>query len=853
MTDYITPVKGIVKALETGTKLAKRVSRSTASNSELHASTIFESARALQESLAESAKDISDAYAQLLGSCGDRFALGLTEDQAIQQKFKDLRIDLIDHINECQDYDDDDLGSFNRAAFTALEQRSHECAIVCLEIFNRVRDRLLQDNLQNFKLDKTEARGDESQPSHIRQLNFTRKPVPFSGPPRSNISAAPTEVNQSVPSVGPPPFEPVKPPSAWIIESPTHSALGSPASSSLGTSPRRGSRDISPSSRPDGLVSREIRHQREVVKFRVAANEEFLEKRRQSRLLFQNELRMSISSIDEHRASDIFSEVSVISPLYDGSRSPVSPINGYESRASGNGYEILMERERSLGHASQTSAGSRGSRTSSIIQDNLHRSDSQASQESIFGLRSPPLSPPLSTHRTSATGNLATTLKLPGFGKGVEPGIEVVDRINHDSGLILANESQQTGQPTPTASMKSADHPMRHDSSFYRFGGFCEGAKQILRGEAGFKPVNRPLGHYSSVQHAKCLKCSYEINWERLVKDNRPDSTGVHDNHGIRWREKFLSKSHAKSSSMDEPMFACIFCVEERKTVEEHDATIFFSTDSLFRHLAKHSQPLPNIAGITILYGSQLPHIIYHDYDIHFTTSESRAMPYSIDKISSRVANRPSAHATKTHYFKATDTKHHDPDGNPTLNFAAGARIIGITFPDRFSGQWCVGYHDGDRGAFPASAVTLELPLRENDLMNAQSSLVAYAKWEFKPKDAKDGGWLKFSKGERISAIGYAYQDQWCWSGQTSKGKWGLFPRAFVHNLQEISPPTDSGPPSRGLGLRIGSIPLGRKKSSRRERSGSVVSSGSGSGSLHRGQPGLELVSSLTRSPSSWR
>jgi hypothetical protein len=47
-------------------------------------------------------------------------------------------------------------------------------------------------------------------------------------------------------------------------------------------------------------------------------------------------------------------------------------------------------------------------------------------------------------------------------------------------------------QVTPTTSLRSLDYPMRHDSSFYKFGGFCEGAKVLVRGEQGFKIVKRP-------------------------------------------------------------------------------------------------------------------------------------------------------------------------------------------------------------------------------------------------------------------------------------------------------------------------------------------------------------------------
>ena len=87
---------------------------------------------------------------------------------------------------------------------------------------------------------------------------------------------------------------------------------------------------------------------------------------------------------------------------------------------------------------------------------------------------------------------MATTLQTPDFGKGVEPGLEVANGIDYENEKIVVGSDDVYHQPTPTASMKSIDYPIRHDTSFYKFGGFCEGAKAILRGENGLKVVKRP-------------------------------------------------------------------------------------------------------------------------------------------------------------------------------------------------------------------------------------------------------------------------------------------------------------------------------------------------------------------------
>lgn len=265
----------------------------------------------------------------------------------------------------------------------------------------------------------------------------------------------------------------------------------------------------------------------------------------------------------------------------------------------------------------------------------------------------------------------------------------------------------------------------------------------------------------------------------------------------------------------------------------------------LFNHLAKHSRPLPNVAGIITLYGFQPPETL--DFDIHFTTSEPRPAEYNMTEIASKVATRPTARAISTHHPKPSVRSARDPDGNPSLHFAAGAKIVGITFPERFGGQWCFGYHDGSRGCLPADKIALEMPVKEDILMNPQSTLSAVARWDFKPKDAKDGGWLKFSKGDKLTCIGYTFQDQWCWSGQNSKGKWGIFPSSFAKDLKDTiiiqRPGTMKSQSFSRTGSGFGSIMgLGRKTSKSHERSNSMMSNVSGSGSIStQSAPDLEM------------
>lgn len=309
-------------------------------------------------------------------------------------------------------------------------------------------------------------------------------------------------------------------------------------------------------------------------------------------------------------------------------------------------------------------------------------------------------------------------------------------------------------------------------------------------------------------------------------------------------------------------MFGCVFCLEERKTIEEHDATVFFSIAQLFRHLAKHPRPLPKVPGFNVLYGAQTA----VDFDLCFMVTEPVLSSFGMKEIAAEVATCPAATAISVNYPKSFISK--DPDeGTQHLHFALGARVLGVTFPDRLNGQYCIGYHDGERGCFPASAVTLELPAKEDVLMNIQSNLVAIAKWDFKPKDVKEGKWLKFSKGEKISAVAFTLQEQWCWSGQNSKGKWGLFPSVFVTDLQQAEATTAKLESSLGtvksggrkfgsFGSRLGS--MGKKKSTLemrstvdKKKSGGHIRSGSAGSvnNLAAAGPGVDITQPTFPSP----
>ncbi|KAI9645287.1 hypothetical protein NHQ30_006022 [Ciborinia camelliae] len=861
--DFAAPVKGIIKALDAGIKLTKRVS-TAANHGPENLKYISELAQNLQRDLEKSSQAISDAYRDAVGSCGEDFAKALMEDASIQNRLKEVRIDIRDHIDECQDFDEN-LESFQLSAFTNVKQQSKRCRTECTFIFNNLRDRIDQADRHHFRM---EDKSPPLSPVHIPIMERTPRRKPVTGPSNpitSPSSGLPPQVNRQIIDnkvpVSEPPQRSPKKENPWSLSGPYFDV--GPKTPPRGQSPEPSYQESLQATPPpkygyETPPSKQILIAKEVVCQRINVNEEFLERRRQS----PNEIRKSVSSIEENRASETFSDGSMLTSPWSSYSSASSPIERHSSR--GSGYDDLIGRKRSQGQTSQGGSSRNGSlrdrdgtlaSSSTTKPENEYFTPASLKPPTPISVTSPgiseyqpsesgtslwmksPVSPPMSevhdpaswgrlapttTTTTPATNptstlSLATTLQVPGFGSGVEEGLEVVPVI--ESGLevvptqgpepvpiqppnpIPENRSQsQLAMHRATPSMKSIDCPMRHDSSFYKFDGFCPGAKAMIRGETGFKVVKRPSGHYSATLSARCIKCAYEVGWNDVEKDRLLDRSGIYSNTGIRWRQRFISKCHLKTTSIDDPIYGCIFCIEDHRTVEDHDATVFFSVTSLFRHLARHPRPLPQVTGITTVYGVQPPSVL--DFDIQFTVHEPKLSTYCMFEIASKVASRPSAHATITHHPKPTAKTFRDPDGQQTMHFADGAKIVGVTFPERFGGNWCIGYHDGERGSFPANTITLLPPSRDEVKMNPQSTLQAVSKWDWKPKD-KEEGWLKFSKGERIYNVGYAWQDQWCWSGCTAKGKWGLFPSSFVENLMSTDSSSGNAKASKILGTDI--------------------------------------------------
>lgn len=154
---------------------------------------------------------------------------------------------------------------------------------------------------------------------------------------------------------------------------------------------------------------------------------------------------------------------------------------------------------------------------------------------------------------------------------------------------------------------------------------------------------------------------------------------------------------------------------------------------------------------MTVLYGkAENPNGLEEDYDLHFP---SPPVPSPVPDTA--VGMLPTATAVKSHIRRQGEKTLVDPDGSEeVLNFIAGARIIGVEFPVKWDGKWCVGWHDGVRSSFPFKMVEVTAPKQKEISLLGNSSISAMVKWKWSPKDPSKAGWLPLSKGETISNIG---------------------------------------------------------------------------------------------------
>ncbi|KAH0429786.1 SH3 domain-containing protein [Colletotrichum camelliae] len=514
--------------------------------------------------------------------------------------------------------------------------------------------------------------------------------------------------------------------------------------------------------------------------------------------------------------------------IYEATIAQVVPARREEQRASSP--DILGDEDEQLGVASPNDFSQ--PRTSDWIQEQapvpkLRHPMRQSIPEHSVATNTTPIdgmvssvfdpNSPSTTNRTSVYSDSATHSSSNGASPKIpisemrtsslaafqfEPTPPLPPPGQFSDGLMLANEQAVTDS---MLSLKRASTLIKEDecligpkSSFHQVKGFCDGA-QAFRREGYWHGLKQTMAYGEPLPIGRCLNCEYYQVYNELSLDKEGDSRANFLKFGLLYRMRFLIKSHISARTTSEIRYACLFCTHNGHTIHEGDATVFLSADQLLKHLARHPQPLPEVPGVTVLYGKiDGDHPQIEDYDVHFPSPPAPSLFPDMNSL----FQLPTATALKNHVQRWGEVLT-DPDGNTdVLKFMVGAKIVGIEFPDKWGGKWCTGWHDGTRGPFPAKHVELEGP-KQNEISLQSTGVVSLTtRWKWDPPDSARTGWLIFGENETIKNVGWLYQDHWCWSGTNSKGKFGIFPRSHInpHSLKEgvVSPatkrPQASGP-----------------------------------------------------------
>ena len=328
----------------------------------------------------------------------------------------------------------------------------------------------------------------------------------------------------------------------------------------------------------------------------------------------------------------------------------------------------------------------------------------------------------------------------------------------------------------------SADCSISLDSSFHQLKGFCAGASESMRGELGVKKVKQQASVMGTGTKtaARCKHCLFELPWANFETDLQRVNSANYRSSGVGFRIRFLFKVHIPARRVDEQFFACPFCVHSRRTPFAADATVFLTHKQLLAHLARHPRPLPTIPGLVVIETAEVPAEHHNNYDLHFPASSPIAHPM-LSSSSSLLENRPTAIATET--FRTLNGALRSPaDRAGVLQFAVGARIAGIEFPERYNGEWGIGWADGVKATFPMDCVRLRAPplsllgpqghggsVKSSRSGGGGTGTTAVTRWKRSPGKEKEAlvitrdasgkekreviEWLKFDKGERITCI----------------------------------------------------------------------------------------------------
>ncbi|KAH6895620.1 hypothetical protein B0T10DRAFT_455866 [Thelonectria olida] len=332
----------------------------------------------------------------------------------------------------------------------------------------------------------------------------------------------------------------------------------------------------------------------------------------------------------------------------------------------------------------------------------------------------------------------------------------------------------ETVEPAHAPNPFAVDCKIHPHSSFFLQKGFCEGAQDVLRGGVGVKKTKK-AGFATTSTIGRCINCFFELDFKEIELDVNGADRGNFVKNGIGFRLRFLQKSHLPTRRTDDVLYACLFCVQAGRTLHASDATVFTSQKALFSHLARHPRPLPELPGVTIIDAETVPPQFRNNYDIHFKNPQEK---HPVIEKANEIALLPTGTSREAARRMYGQRLLHDK--TPALDMVQAAKIVGLHWPDKYVGEWAMGWHDGIYASLPMEILRLDQPPEEEMQMWGTSQIQVTTKWKFNPKDRKGTKWLKFDKEEVLSNIGWTYQDHWCWSGTNAKGTWGIFPQAFV-------------------------------------------------------------------------
>ena len=288
-------------------------------------------------------------------------------------------------------------------------------------------------------------------------------------------------------------------------------------------------------------------------------------------------------------------------------------------------------------------------------------------------------------------------------------------------------------------------------SSFQLHRGLCSGALEATNGKAAVHARQKPVRRTLTRVVGKCVGCGVEYDLSQIEADLDRRAEGNLTKRNIGYRHRFLQKSHMPVKKATDALYACLFCVQQGHTLSQSDATVFFSANDLFAHLARHPRPLPNVPGITVVEGLDVPVDVRNNYDLQFTTPPQT---HPMEQHAAELELRPTGFAAKecTKGDNTTLGKQPLQGKVDEHHLARGAKVAGIKWPPQFKGKRIFAWHDGVFASVPAEIIQLNPPAAVS--LGAMTAVTAKAKWKFAPKNNVDRVWLTFGKGETITNVG---------------------------------------------------------------------------------------------------